>query len=193
MSLRSSVFTNAYSGVDWHFLASASKANHLLRAVVSGQPGTYTWDARGHLVGGVFTYTCGAAGQRMRAQCLTATLVYNCTADGRRVGQSTNGILTTYAWDWAVPVPELLAHAAGLQSILYRISHETRGWAGGGGWRYVLPDALGSVRQIADAAGVVVSAREGDPYGREVGGWQKGLGYGEEWQERAVGLLYLWA
>lgn len=29
-----------------------------------------------------------------------------CTADGLRVGQSTSGALTTYAWDWAAPVRE---------------------------------------------------------------------------------------
>ncbi|MEM3433740.1 MAG: RHS repeat-associated core domain-containing protein [Candidatus Methanomethyliaceae archaeon] len=127
----------------------------------------------------------------MRAQSLTATLAYTYTADGLRVGQDTNGTLTTYAWDWASPVPELLARSTGSQSTPYLLGYETLGWAEGGVWRYVLPDARGSVRQAADAAGAVVRVREWEPYGVEVGGPQEGLGYTGEWQDAAVGLVYL--
>ncbi|MEM2125666.1 MAG: hypothetical protein QXQ53_04645 [Candidatus Methanosuratincola sp.] len=88
------------------------------------------------------------------------------------MAQSTDGTLTTYAWDWASPVPELLAQSTGSQSTAYLLGHETLGWAEGGVWRYVLPDALGSVRQMVNAAGAVVAVREWDPYGREVGGPQ---------------------
>ncbi|MEM2125663.1 MAG: RHS repeat-associated core domain-containing protein [Candidatus Methanosuratincola sp.] len=167
-------------------------ANRLLVSVSPGHPITYTWDARGDLTGdGTFTYAYNAAGRLVRAQSITATLIYTYTADGLRVGQSTNGTLTTYAWDWASPVPELLAQSTGSQSTPYLLGHETLGWAEGGGWRYVLPDALGSVRQVADGAGTVAAVREWEPYGVEVGGWQAGLGYTGEWQDAAVGLVYL--
>ena len=133
----------------------------------------------------------------VRAQSLTATIVYTYTADGLRVGQETNGTLTTYAWDWAAGVPELLAHSPSSHSpfahspFLYLVGHDTLGWWDGVAWRYVLADALGSVRQGVDGGGAVVSAREWEPYGVEVGGWRAGLGYTGEWQDADVGLLYL--
>ncbi|MBC7228077.1 MAG: hypothetical protein H5T61_12755, partial [Thermoflexales bacterium] len=111
----------------------------------------------------MFTYTYNAAGRLVRAQSITATLVYTYTADELWVAQSTSGTLTTYAWDWASAVPELLSQSTNSQSTTYLIGHETLGWAEGGGWRYILPDVLGSVRQVADGAGAVVSAREWEP------------------------------
>ena len=129
----------------------------------------------------------------MRAKSITATIVYTYTADGLRVGQSVGGTVTTYAWDWATAVPELL-QTCNLQSAicnLYLIGHETLGWWDGAAWAYVLPDALGSVRQVAGAGGVVVQAREWTPYGVEIGGARSGPGYTGEWQDADVGLVYL--
>ncbi|MBC7228079.1 MAG: hypothetical protein H5T61_12765 [Thermoflexales bacterium] len=163
-------------------------ANRLLVSITAGQPITYTWDARGNLIGdGTFTYAYNSAGRLVRASSVTATLAYTYTADGLRVGQAVDGAETTFAWDWAAPVPEVLV--AG--STRYLVGHETLGWAEGGAWRYILPDALGSVRQAADGAGAVVQAREWMPYGEEVGGAQAGLGYTGEWQDADVGLVYL--
>jgi len=129
----------------------------------------------------------------VRAQSITATVAYTYTADGLRVAQAVAGAVTTYAWDWAQAVPELL-QTCNLQSAicnLYLIGHETLGWWDGTTWAYILPDGLGSVRQAADAAGAVVRVREWTPYGEEVGGWWGGLGYTGEWQDAAVGLVYL--
>ena len=109
------------------------------------------------------------------------------------MGQAVAGAVTTYAWDWAQAVPELL-QTCNLQSAicnLYLIGHETLGWWDGTTWAYILPDGLGSVRQAADGAGAVVRVREWTPYGEEVGGWQAGLGYTGEWQDGDVGLVYL--
>ncbi|MCD4739237.1 MAG: hypothetical protein K8R89_08260, partial [Anaerolineae bacterium] len=58
-------------------------------------------------------------------------------------------------------------------------------------WTYVLPDALGSVRQTVDAAGAVVRAREWTPFGVAVGESTAGLGYTGEWFDADVGLEYL--
>ena len=127
----------------------------------------------------------------MRAQSITATIVYTYTADGLRVAQAVAGAVTTYAWDWASAVPELLSQSTDSQSTAYLVGLDTLGYAGGGAWAYILPDGLGSVRQAADGAGVVVSAREWTPYGEEVGGWRGGLGYTGEWQDAEVGLVYL--
>ncbi|HDQ72679.1 MAG TPA: PKD domain-containing protein, partial [Chloroflexi bacterium] len=147
----------------------------------------YTWDAWGNLTNdGVFTYTYNAAGRMVRAESVTATLVYTYTADGLRVAQSADGAVTTFAWDWATGVPELLSTG----SARYLVGHDTLGqWDGA--WTYYLPDALGSVRQATDGAGAVVSAREWSPYGVEVGAAQPGLGYTGEWFDDDVGLVYL--
>jgi hypothetical protein len=66
---------------------------------------------------------------------------------------------TTFAWDWATGVPELLSDG----DVLYLVGHETLGWDAPGGWTYALPDALGSVRHATDGAGTVVAAREWTP------------------------------
>ncbi len=125
----------------------------------------------------------------MRAQSVTAALIY--TADGLRAAQSVGGDVTTFAWDWASLVPELLAQSTNPQSTTYLIGHETLGWSDGTTWRTILPDALGSVRQTVDGAGAVVQTREWTPYGEEAGGALPGPGYTGEWQDAAVGLVYL--
>ena len=157
---------------------------------------TYTWDARGNLTNdGTFTYIYNSAGRMVRAESITSTLVYTYSADGLRVAQSVDGDVTTFAWDWASGIPEMLAQSPNPQSpnpqFLYLVGHETLGRWDGATWAYHLPDALGSVRQVVDGAGAVVSAREWTPYGVEVGAGQAGLGYTGEWWDADVGLEYL--
>jgi len=63
---------------------------------VDGVP--HTWDDRGNLVSdGTFTYTYNSAGRVVRAESVTATLVYTYTASGLRVAQSVDGDVTTFA------------------------------------------------------------------------------------------------
>jgi len=123
----------------------------------------------------------------VRAESITSTLVYTYNADGLRVAQSVDGAATAFVWDWAAGVPELLRDG----DSLYLIGYDALGWQTGSDWRFVLPDALGSVRQETDAAGAVTAAREWTPYGEEVGAAQAGLGFTGEWFDAAVGLTYL--
>jgi hypothetical protein len=74
---------------------------------------------------------------------------------------------------------------------LYLVGHDTLARWDGSEWAYHLPDALGSVRQVADGTGAVVSAREWTPYGVEMGTGQAGLGYTGEWWDADAGLEYL--
>ncbi|MEJ5312589.1 MAG: RHS repeat-associated core domain-containing protein, partial [Anaerolineae bacterium] len=74
---------------------------------------------------------------------------------------------------------------------LYLIGYDTLGWQSGDDWTFVLPDALGSVRQETDAAGAVSAVREWSPYGEEIGGAQAGLGFTGEWFDTSAGLQYL--
>ena len=167
-------------------------ANRLLVAGAPGHSVAYTWDARGNLLAdGTFTYTYSAAGRMVRAESITATLVYTYNADGLRVAQfqsvASVQSVDTFTWDWATPVPELLSDG----ESLYLIGYDTLGWQNGDDWMFVLPDALGSVRQETDAAGAVTVAREWSPYGEEVGGAQTGLGFTGEWYDANVELTYL--
>jgi RHS repeat-associated protein len=193
------VMTVAHESRITHYEYDA--ANRLLVSASPGHRVTYGWDARGNLTNdGVFTYTYDAAGKMVRVWASgplapTATLAYTYTsaslsagtADGLRVAQAANGAETTFAWDWAAPVPELL-RAGGTR---YLVGHETLGWWDGATWAYYLPDALGSLRQAADAAGAVVRVREWTPYGEEVGSALSGPGYTGEWYDAVVGLVYL--
>ena len=152
----------------------------------------YTWGNRGNLLAdGTFTYTYSAAGRMVRAESITATLVYTYNADGLRVARSQSVAsvqsVDTFTWDWTTPVPELLSDG----ESLYLIGYDTLGWQSGDDWAFVLPDALGSVRQETDADGAVMAVREWSPYGEELGGAQTGLGYTGEWWDDAVGLQYL--
>jgi RHS repeat-associated protein len=123
----------------------------------------------------------------VRAESVTATLVYTYNASGLRVAQAADGAETTFAWDWATGVPELLDDG----SRTYLVGHETLGWDEGAAWQYVLPDALGSVRQAADGTGEVTAARVWTPYGVELGGAQAGLGYAGEWWDAGLEMQYL--
>ena len=102
-----------------------AKQPWLPNALTSADGVTYTWDDRGNLVSdGTFTYTYNAAGRMVAclgtnrlAESVTATLVYTYNAAGLRVAQSvdgnaTSGGATTYAWDWASGVPEVLRDGA---------------------------------------------------------------------------------
>jgi RHS repeat-associated protein len=169
---------------------------------------TYTWDARGNLTNdGVFTYTYNSAGRMVRAESVTLTLLYTYTAGGLRVAQSVGVEQSVFVWDWANPttsggVPELLLHSPSSHSpSSYLVGHETLGQWDGATWTYYLPDAgcglpqHGSIRQTVNGAGAVVSAREWDPYGVEVGAAQgapqAGPGYTGEWFDGDAGLVYL--
>ena len=165
------------------------------RLLVSSSPQrliTYTWDARGNLIGdGTFTYAYNAAGRLVRAQSITATVAYTYTADGLRVGQSVNGDEMTFTWDLAVGLAQVLATGDGARDVygLGRIA-EVRGSA----WAYPLGDALGTVRQWADSAGSVTYAAGYTPYGEtlwQVGSTESVWGFTGEWWDASVGLEYL--
>jgi RHS repeat-associated protein len=133
----------------------------------------------------------------VRAENVTTTLLYTYTADGLRVAQAVDGAVTTFAWDWASGIPEMLVQTPNPPSpnpqSLYQVGHDTLGYWDGNEWAYHLPDALGSVRQTTDGAGSVTGSREWKPFGVELGAAQAGLGYtGEYWDSYINrGMLYL--
>ncbi len=165
---------------------------------VDGVP--YTWDDRGNLLSdGTFTYAYNSAGRMVRAESVTATLVYTYTsaslsagtADGLRVAEAVNGDVTTFAWDTALPLARVLATSDGALNVygLTRIGEERDGE-----WAYSLGDELGSVRQWAGGGGYVTYAVGYTPFGEHL--WQEGnvssaWGYTGEWRDSNTGNIYL--
>jgi RHS repeat-associated protein len=127
----------------------------------------------------------------VRAESVAGTLVYTYTADGLRVAQSVDGVETTFAWDLATPLAQVLATSDDVLNLygLARIG-EVRD----GEWAYSLGDALGSMRQWADGGGAVTYAGGYTPFGVEM--WQEGSsasawGYTGEWWDAQAEILYL--
>ena len=127
----------------------------------------------------------------VRAQSVTVTLVYTYNAQGLRVAQSVDGDETTFAWDQALPLAQVMARSDGTLD-LYGLART--GEVQGGEWAYPLPDALGSVRQWSDSSGAVTYAGGYTPFGTEM--WHQGSttsawGYTGEWQDSNVEMVYL--
>jgi RHS repeat-associated protein len=161
------------------------------RLLVSGSAGhqvSYGWDDRGNLTSnGTFTYTYDSAGRMVEAESITTTLVYTYNGDGLRVARSDGSQNTTYAWDLASGLPQVLNDG----DTLYVPGV---GQWDGDEWTYNLADGLGSVRQVVDAGGCIVRRYTYSPFGRVLaaqGTRGSALQYaGEHWDGDA-GLLYL--
>ena len=88
-----------------------------------------------------------------------------CAANGLRVAQNAGGEVTTFAWDLASPLAQVLAtsdgaaYVHGLDLVAERRS---------GAWAYPLGDALGSVRQWTDEDGYVNYAGGYMPFGTQM-------------------------
>jgi len=152
---------------------------------------TYTWDARGNLLSdGTFTYTYNAAGRMVRAESVAATLVYTYNADGLRVAQSMDGEVTTFTWDLAAPLAQVLATSDG---AVYLHGLDLIAEYGGEGWAYHLRDGEGSLRQVADESRAVTLARAYKPFGgilQEQGLYETAFGFLGAQLDRISGLLY---
>ncbi len=163
-------------------------ANRLILA--DGQ--TYTWDDRGNLLSnGIFTYTYDGAGRMVKAQSITATTIYTYNADGLRMALNTNGVVTSFVWDTAQPLAQVLSTSDGKRDIygLGRLAE----WQDAA-WAYPLADALGSVRQWTDDEGSVTYAVGYEPFGDVL--WQYGTtssdwGFTGEWWDSSSEMLYL--
>jgi RHS repeat-associated protein len=171
-------------------------ANRLIE--VDGVP--HTWSDGGNLLDdGANAYTYDHA-NRLTMVCEsdnenTYAFAYNGLGD--RLEQVLNGQPTRYTLD---PSASLRAGlATGLTQVL---SDGTNGYLYGvgrigeeqpGGWQYHLGDALGSVRQLADASVNIVLTRSYEPFGDPLSTTGSGTSiYGFAGEQRdGTGLVYL--
>jgi RHS repeat-associated protein len=155
---------------------------------VGGTP--YTWDANGNLLSdGISVYTYTHANRLAAVSGQSSAFGFQYNGLGDRLSQTADGMTTNYTIDLATGLTQVLAD--GTNTYLYglaRIGEEQPG-----GWAYHLPDALGSVRQLTDAAGMVTLARSYEPYGDVLssdGTGTSSYAFVGEWQD-ATGLLHL--
>jgi len=124
---------------------------------------------------------------------VTTQFSYN--GDGARLRQVVAGVPTTYTQDLAAPLPVVLQSKTGATTTKYVYSLGTRPLAQNAtAWEYLLPDALGSVRQIADANGNVTLAKSYEPYGSVLnssGSATSIFGYGGEQFDSYIKLVFL--
>ncbi len=114
---------------------------------------------------------------------------------GVRLRQVVAGVPTTYTQDLAAPLPVVLQAKTGTNTTKYLYNLGTRPLAQNAtAWEYLLPDALGSVRQIADANGDVTLAESYEPYGSVLnssGSATSIFGYAGEQFDSYIKLLFL--
>lgn len=122
---------------------------------------TYTWDDTGNLLSdGVNTYTYDAVNRlkTMTGPSVAASYAYNGLGD--RLQETVDGQTTNFMMDYNTGLTQVLND--GTNNYIYgngRIAQVSTGT------EYFLGDALGSVRQLADASGAVTYASSYDPYG----------------------------
>ena len=135
--------------------------------IISADGIAYTWDNNGNLTNdGSANYLYDRANRLISTTLGGATTLFNYNGDGVRLKQVVAGVPTTYTQDLAAPLPVVLQAKTGITTTKYVYSLGTRPLAqNSAAWEYLLPDALGSVRQIADANGSVTLAKSYEPYG----------------------------
>ena len=122
----------------------------------------YTWDANGNLLAdGTSTYTYDAANRLVELEQGDDTYAYTYNGLGDRLSQTINGETINYTLDIDTYLTEVLQD--GDSTYLYGLGRigEDRGET----TFYHLPDALGSVRQLADSESQILRAQSYEPFG----------------------------
>jgi RHS repeat-associated protein len=157
---------------------------------------TYTWDNNGNLLNdGSALYRYDQANHLISTTLGSTTSLLNYNGDGVRLKQTLNGVVTTYTQDLAASLPVVLQAKTGITSTHYLYALETRPFAQitSNGAEYLLPDGLGSVRQIASVSGHIIVTQDYAPYGdvlNSSGSGQSAYGFTGEEQDQS-GLIFL--
>jgi RHS repeat-associated protein len=159
--------------------------------LVSAGSTNYAYDAAGNVVSaGPSSYGYDYAGRLSSASVNGVTSTYAYNADGVRVGATAGGTTTSYLVDRQASLPQVVSD--GTSSYVqtdYGLAEQV---SAAGSPTYSVADALGSIRQITDAAGSVVGTAGYDVFGaaRSQSGATSIFGFTGE-QTDPTGLLYL--
>jgi uncharacterized protein RhaS with RHS repeats len=169
-------------------------ANRL--ATQNGQS-IFTWDANGNLLAdGSAVYAYDFANRLISTTLSGVNAQFGYNGDGIRLKLVEAGTLTTYTQDYLAPLPVVLQAKTGSAVTQYVYSLGTRPVSEyeAAAWEYLLPDALGSVRQIADASGNVTLLKFYEPYGSVLnsqGSAASIFGYAGEQVDAYIKLIFL--
>jgi RHS repeat-associated protein len=166
--------------------------NNKLSSITTGS-GTIelTWDANGNLLDDesyAYGYDHANRLKTVSGQEVSTSNVYN--GLGVRVQETAGGTTTHYVVDLNAGLSQVLSD--GTSTYLYgvdRIAQQNTG-----GMQYFLGDALGSVRQLTDAEGELILARDYEPYGvmlNRGGSGTTSYGFAGEWTDGYIGLVNL--
>jgi RHS repeat-associated protein len=160
-------------------------ANRL--TTVGGQ--TYSFDANGNLLSdGTYTYSYDTASRLVGVVTAATAVTYRYNGDGNRLQQSSNGVNTNYILELNSGLSQVLAD--GSNTYLYGMNR--LGMSNTTGNYLYEYDALGSVRQMENIAGLTL-AESYDPYGNVIlsSGQAGSYGYSGEEQDSYIKLVYL--
>jgi len=146
-----------------------------------------SWDNNGNLLNdGVYAYTYNYANQLTGMNRSGEAYNFQYDGLGNRYQQTANSVTTQYTLDIASGLTQVLSDGA--NTYLGGL-----GFTNTSGMQYHLSDALGSARQITNAAGALTFAQSFDPYGNlleENGSTLSTFGYTGE-QTDSSGLVFL--
>jgi RHS repeat-associated protein len=152
---------------------------------------TYTWDNNGNLLDdGVNAYQYDSANRLKTLTGPSVNLSYSYNGLGDRLQETMNGNTTTFTMDLNAGLTQALSD--GTHNYIYGVDRIAQTQAET--TEYFLGDALGSVRQMADASAEVTYARAYDPYGvvsSTFGSSQSAYAFGGEYSGDYNELLYL--
>jgi YD repeat-containing protein len=156
----------------------------------------YTWDANGNLLSdGVRTFTYDAANRLTSVTSGTLTTTFEYDGLGNRTAQTVGGVTTEYVLDVAGGLPEVIvATTSGASTRYVQIQGQILAQQESGAWVYILPDHLGSVRQVVGSDSQVDLAQSFDPFGvpfETSGSGESDFGYTGEWWDSYMELLIL--
>jgi RHS repeat-associated protein len=141
----------------------------------------YTWDAANRLV--------------VSANVDGVVNSFEYDGSGNRTAQSVDGVTTEYVLDVGGELPEVIVATVGGASTRYvQVQGQVLAQQDSGAWTHILPDHLGSVRQLVGSDSRVYLVQSYDPFGvpfETSGSGESDFGYTGEWWDSEAGLLYL--
>jgi RHS repeat-associated protein len=157
-------------------------------------PSSYGYDTRGNRTtltpptGSATTYTYDQANRLTAAGAST----YAYTPNGLRKSKTVSGVTSTFSWDVADALPQLLVD--GSTKYVYGADGLPLEQINGTTVLYFNHDQLGSTRTVTNSAGAVVATYTYDPYGRlaaSTGSITNPFGYAGQYTDAETGFQYL--
>jgi RHS repeat-associated protein len=149
----------------------------------------YTWDDNGNLLNdGTSTYAYDSQNRLISLTQGSHTYGYAYNGTGDRLTQSADGTVTRYTLDLEAGLTQVLSD--GSYAYLYGVDRLAQ--VSASETDYFLGDALGSVRQLVDATGQVILAKNYEPFGTVLGSaGSSASAYGFAGELQQDNLVYL--